>query len=55
MAPLKNKEFESHVNKNTATIAKKNLRALMITIIIELEIIVIIHVNTEVLNISYQI
>ena len=45
MIPLTNKKRDSYVNQKTATSAKKNLKKLMIKIVIEVEMNVIMQVN----------
>ena len=55
MIPLINKELESYDNQKSSHICKQRLtlNTQMIKKILKLEIIVIIHINTEVLHIAY--
>ena len=55
MIPLIKKELESCDNQKDSHICKKRLalNTQMIKKIVKLEVIVIIHINTEVLHIEY--
>ena len=55
MIPSINKELESYDNQKNSHICKQRLtlNTQMIKKIVKLEIIVIIHTNTEVLHIEY--
>ena len=53
MTPLANKERELYVNQKTAMFSKKNLKVLMLTIILGLGITIIIQVDIEELQIAF--